>query len=170
MTKNTKVNEPKTGRKGGRLTKSKRLLLLDTIRLKYEKDGSFNKLAFARENNINRETLGGLIEELKIDMDSLTVVHVDMKQLFTRMESRMLYLWDKLQEKAEEDDRPNTRAELNIMKELRELIKEKYKLLQEFGDAPKVAENLNIQGTIIHGHIDLEKDSEGILLELNGKS
>lgn len=148
MAKSKAIYEPKTGRKGGRLSNQKRLQLLDTIRDKYEKDGRFNKQKTARDLKISRESLNSLIKELEVDMDSLQVVKIDIKQVFERMENRMLFLWDKLEEQAVAEDRVNVRAELNIMKELANLIKEKYKLLQEFGDAPKQADKIDLQADI----------------------
>tara|TARA_R110000782_G_scaffold246829_1_gene333511 strand:+ start:307 stop:795 length:489 start_codon:yes stop_codon:yes gene_type:complete len=151
-----KTNEPKSDSKGGMMPKSKRNQLLDRLAKEFEKETVLNKLAFARENNINRATVNTLIKELDIQMDSLEVIKLDLKIVFERIKKRLFYLLDQLDEYAIVSGKPDIRAELEVMREIKITYTDFYKLLQQLGEAPTVKES-----------IDLNIGEEKILININ---
>lgn len=145
-----RVKEPKSANKrGNQLTSEKKQELLHKIKKRYEQ-GCVNKLALARELNINRGTLLNLIKELDVEMQDLPTIKVELKLIYERLIERALYLLDKLQEFEEQTSMPDIKEELKVMNEIQSIINNFYKLLQELGDAPKVADTLNVNQEVNH--------------------
>lgn len=138
------VKEAKSNSKGGVMPKSKRNSLLGKLSKEFQKETVLNKLAFARENNINRATVNSLIKELDVQMDSLEVIKLDLKIVFERIKKRLFYLLDQLDEFAITTGQPNIKAELEVMKEIKSTYTDFYKLLQELGEAPKVSDKIDL--------------------------
>lgn len=158
------VKEPtSTRKKGDRMTKTLRTSLLSKLGKEFEKETVLNKLAFARKNNINRATVNSLIKELDVQMDSLEVIKLDLKIVFERIKKRLFYLLDQLDEFAITTGQPNIKAELEVMKEIKNTYTDFYKLLQELGEAPKVADQLHIREEKVSIQINMDlTDAQGI--------
>jgi len=163
-TKRKKKYEPKTERKGGALSKEKRLLVIDKIQDEYLRYGTINKSKLARDLKVSRPTMISLINEMNIEMESLPAIKIELKLIFERIKNRLMFLWDKLIEQAESSEQINIRAELSIMKEIRDTINNFYSMLQEFGEAPKQAENINLVSTNLN--INLELTANQLLSEI----
>lgn len=157
--KKTKVNEPVAAReKGSSLTFDERQTLLKVIKKRYEKQGSVNKLALARELKINRGTLLNLIKELDIEMEDLPTIKIELKLIYNRLRDRALHLLERLEEISESNSYPMIKEELAVMREIQNIVNNFYKLLQEIGEAPKVAENLNIREERVNININIPQD------------
>lgn len=145
-----KKYEPKSANKrGNKLTSKQRKALILDIKKKYEQ-GRVNKLALARELNINRGTLMSLISELDIEMQDLPTIKVELKLIYERLRDRAMYLLDKLQEFEEVTGMPDIKGELKVMNEIQSIVNNFYKLLQELGEAPKAVDNIAIKGEFEH--------------------
>jgi hypothetical protein len=169
-TKRKKKYEPKTGKKGGALTKKRRLEVLDKIQDEYLRYGHVNKSKLARELKISRPTMISLINDMNIEMESLPTIKLELKLIFERIKTRLMYLWDYLISQAETDpDKLNIRQELAIMKEIKDTIDNFYSMLQEFGEAPKQAENINIKEEKVQLNINLDINDFSQIKELESR-
>lgn len=153
-----RTNEPISNSKGGVMPKLKRNTLLGKLAKEFEKGAVINKCGFARENKINRRTVNELIKELDIQMDSLEVIKLDLKIVFDRIKKRLFYLLDQLDEFAIVTGQPNIRAELEVMREIKSTYIEFYKLLQQIGDAPVVADKIDLSAKIETVSINISMD------------
>lgn len=151
-----KKYEPKAEKKGGPLTKAKRDSIIDKIQDTYLRHGTINKSELARELKINRRTMISIINDMNIEMESLPAIKIELKLIFERIKNRLMFLWDYLIKQAESTDKINIKAELMIMKEIKDTIDNFYKLLQEFGEAPKQAEQININSVSLNLNLELE--------------
>ena len=154
-TKRKKKYEPKALTKGGRLTKERRLEAIDSIQDTMLRYGTINKSELARKLKISRPTMISLINEMNIEMESLPTIKIELKLIFERIKNRLIFLWDKLIEQSKSSEKLNIRAELSIMKEIKDTINNFYSLLQEFGEAPKAQNNINLSGHITEERINI---------------
>ena len=150
-TKRKKKYEPKAERKGGAISKQKKLQVIDKIQDSMLRYGSINKSELARQLKISRPTMINIINDMNIEMESLPAIKIELKLIFERIKNRLMYLWDYLIQEAEENgEKPNIKQELNIMKEIKDTIDNFYSLLQEFGEAPKAVENIALHARVEH--------------------
>lgn len=163
-----KVKESKTGRKGGPLSKVKRNKIKQEI-IAIIDDGrfsSFNKLGYSRDKNINRATLQKILEEIgsEITQENKEVIKIDILRLYERLKKRILYWWDKCENASEEDE--SFFLEKQVMRELRETIKDFRQTCIELGIIDKVADHINFSGVILNANVDIKQVSSEILGEI----
>jgi len=139
--------------KGQNLSKEEKLKIIDTIQDTYIRTGSLNKSQLARDLQVSRKTMISLINDMNIEMESIEVTKIEIKLIFERIKARLLQLWDKLIEESESSEKINIRNELAIIKEMKDTLQNFYSMLQEFGEAPKQAQNVNVQASIVHADL-----------------
>ena len=155
---------PKSKRAVGvKLTKDDKLKIIDKIQDSYLRTGTINKLELSRELKISRSTIISMINDMHIEMESLPKIQLELKLLFERIKNRLIFLWDKLIEIGEIDGKYQIRSELAIIKEMKDTMQNFYSLLQEFGDAPKQADKVDVRAVVINADIDIEKVSKELL-------
>ena len=151
------VKEPTSILNGGdRMTKSKTLMIVDRIKQDYEEKGRINKLELSREFNVNRATMTKLVNGVTIDMDKLPAIQTEMKMIFERIRNRLFKLLDTLEVFEEQTGQPNIKAELEVSKAIMDNVEKFYKLLQELGEAPKVADNINLTAQVTNKSINIQ--------------
>ena len=152
-----KPKEPKTGRKGGPLGQTKRENIKKEI-TELISQGKYsqitkNKLAYAREKKINRNTLNKLLEELKslVDEEIPELIKVDIIKTYERMKRRVMYWWDKCENAAE--DEQSFHLEKQVFKEMREVLKDFRQTCIELGVIDKIADKVDINADITHKQV-----------------
>jgi alpha-glucuronidase len=158
-----KVKEPRTGRKGGPISKIKKDRLKEEILTIIEegKLSSFNKLGYARDNQVSRATIERLLEDIgsEIPQENKEIIKVDIISLYNRMKKRILYWWDKC-ENATEDEQ-SFFLEQKVIKELRETMKDFRETLTALGVLDKVADKIDLTADITHKQVIINYNING---------
>ena len=146
--KDLKKYHPKSSIEDGRrLTLEERNKCFGIIQEKMLRYGNINKMEIARELKISYATTLKLINQVNIDLQSVGSYRIEFKLIFERIKNRLFTLWDRLISEAE-DGKLEIKKELMIMKEIKDTLDNFYKMLQEFGEAPKQAETINVNADI----------------------
>lgn len=156
--------------RGVKLEREDKKAIIDKVQDTFLRCGYINKSKLSRDLKISRPTMISIINEMKIEMESIPAIKIELKLIFERIKNRLMYLWDKLIEIGEIQGKLNIKDELAIMREIKDTIDNFYKLLQEFGEAPKPTENVNIQGNIMHKQIIVNIPVEVTQLLKNGNT
>lgn len=149
MAKKKKVNEPKTKRKGGPLSKTRKEKLKEEL-VEIVESGefhTFNKLEFARNKKINRETLDNLLGELKdlVNSDISEIIKVDILKTYEKLKKRVHYWWDKCINAPEEEQ--SFMLEKQVFEQMMKVLKDYRETLQSLGIIEKSANKLEVQST-----------------------
>ena len=142
--------EVKNGKKGGALSKPDREKIKQSI-IDIIEEGNFhkyNKLELAKSKNITRPTLYSILEEIKqqIDITPAEISKVDIIKIYERLKKRCLYWWEKCENAGTEEE--SFFLEKQVMKEMREILKDYRETLIALGVIDKVADKLDIQADI----------------------
>jgi len=145
-----KVNTPKTDRKGGPLSKARREKIKEEL-VELVEEGEFhkfNKLGFAREKKINRQTLDKILEEIKslVDTDIPEIIKVDILKTYDKLKRRIHYWWDKCENAPEEEQ--SFRLEKQVFEQMLKVLKDYRETLQSLGVIEKAADKIDVHQTV----------------------
>lgn len=145
-----KVNEPKTGRKGGPLSKARKTKIKNELIALAEQGRLFgvNNTELARQHKINRQTLNKLLEEIKglADEGIPELIKVDILKTYERMKARVMYWWDKCENAPEEEQ--SFHLEKQVFDQMIKVLKDYRDTLQSLGVLDKASDKLEIEQNI----------------------
>ena len=144
----------KTGRKGGPVTKTKKTRVLNEIKdLIISGRNTYTSTELGKKFKISRDTISKYTKEAYslIPKDDIEEVYLDIKGIYDRMRKRLLTLWDKF----ESGEIECITTELKILREMRNLIKDFTKLLEDFHKKTKAADNINLNADITQKKISV---------------
>lgn len=147
------IIEHKTGRKGGRLSKTRREEIEKDLREKIENNGKIQrKSILVKKYNISRPTLDAIIASvnLEYDFEGLESIDIELRLIFDKLKVRLNKLWERA------IDEEDLKQELWIMKEIRETIKDFTSMLEAWGHKMKAVENINLQADVQHTFPQIE--------------
>ena len=154
---------------GKKLSVKERLEIIDRVQDMLLRDGTLNKSKIAREMGISLPTLTNLVNDMHIEMTSVNYYQIEFKLLFERMKNRLVQLWDKLIELGDETGILQIRSELAVIKEMKDTINNFYSMLQEFGEAPKQVDKIDIEHRSVNLNINIDTDSIDLIQQLENR-